>query len=311
MSRFLQLTLVLACSLVILACEKTAPLDLPLPSFVSLEGRDVVLVQGDVKMIIAPDVSGRVASLQVNDQEVIARSSDKLRRWGNILWSSPQSEWGWPPPQVLDGDPYDLTATKDSILLTSKIDPVTGYQFSKRYALYNDDAFLITYTIKNFSKKTKRVAPLELTRVPAAGEVVFPLGETAPLSGIFYPLKVSVEQGLFWFHYEANKIVGDHHKITLDGGDGWLAYRNNGLLLVKQFNDISPDQVIEGEQEIELFAHMDHIFLELKHQGEAKTLKPGESLTWSVIWRAYELPTTLQSAIAPEELADFVRQKIN
>lgn len=311
MNRSLQITCALFGAMTLAACDGHKAVELALPEYASYKGEDIVIEHAQLRMVVTPSVSGRIASFEISGQEVLTDLNDKHRRWGNVLWSSPQSEWGWPPPPVLDSEPYELEVDDDAITLTSQVDPVTDYQFSKRYRLL-DDGIRITYSIKNLSKKRKHVAPLELTRVPAKGQVVFPMGHTPPMSGIFYPLKVSIDQGLCWFHYDASLMTsGDHHKITMDGAEGWLAYRLNDVVLIKQFKDVEPQSVVPGEQEIELFAHSDKTFLELKHQGAQRKLSPNKTLLWSVTWRGYKLPSHLRGKVAPEELADFVRKKIN
>lgn len=311
MKRSLHIAGLFVGAMALSACDTQKSTDVALPTYATYSGSDIVIQHAQMRMVLTPTVSGRISSLKIANQEVLTDVGDKHRRWGNILWSSPQSEWGWPPPPTLDGEPYETEIDDDSIIFTSQVDPITQYQFTKRYRLL-DDGIRITYSIKNLSKKKKQVAPLELTRVPGKGEVVFPMGDTPPMSGIFYPLKVKIEQGLCWFHYDASLMTsGDHYKITMDGSEGWLAYRLDNVILIKQFKDVSAQNVVPGEQEIELFAHNDKTFLELKHQGAQRNLSPGKSLSWSVIWRGYELPQNLRDKVAPEELADFVRKKIN
>ena len=96
----------------------------------------------------------------------------------------------------------------------------------------------------------------------------------------------------------------------MDGKEGWVAYRDKGYLVIKQFEDLPPDAVAMGEREIEIFAHVDHTFIEIKQQGAVESLAPGNFLTWTVVWRALKLPQELRGPVAPEELANFVRAQI-
>ncbi|ACE85740.1 hypothetical protein CJA_1442 [Cellvibrio japonicus Ueda107] len=262
-------------------------------------------------MEILPSVAGRVVSLKVGNHElVIPHIPDRPKDSGTVLWSSPQAEWNWPPIDVLDSLPYKVETQNNQLVLTSEVDPKTGYQFSKTYLPAGKNAIAVTYRIYNRGKVEKRVGALEVTRVPPAGDVLFPLGDTAPVSGIFYPLPVSLEQGLCWFQYDGKKIRDDHHKIMLDGKEGWVAYRNKGYLLIKEFEDLPPNVIAEGEREIEVFAHVEHTFIEIKQQSAVETLAPGEFLTWTVVWHALKLPPELHGEIAPEQLADVVRLEL-
>ena len=68
-------------------------------------------------------------------------------------------------------------------------------------------------------------------------------------------------------------------------GKGWLAYLNNGLLLLKKFDDLSPTQPAPGEAEIQVYVNRGKTYIELESQGAYTNLAPGESLTWTVRWR--------------------------
>lgn len=270
-----------------------------------------MLSQGDMRLTITPQIAARVVSLKVGDHEIMYQAPlDRHPHWGTVLWSSPQAEWGWPPVQVLDSQPYGLQVHKNSLEFISAIDSRLGYQFSKTYQLAGDNAFAVTYKIYNRGTQTKRVGALEVTRYPAEGEMLFPQGETTPVSGIFYPLKIQMDKGLVWFAYDPKAIRKDHHKVMMDGKEGWVAYRDRGYMVIKQFADSPPEAIAEGEREIELFAHMDHTFIEVKQQSAAETLAPGQFLTWTVIWRALKLPKNLQDDVPPEALADFVRAQL-
>lgn len=283
----------------------------PLPGFVTRDGDALVINQGEVHLTLLPQVAARVSSLKIGRREMMYQTAlDKIGDWGTVLWSSPQAEWNWPPLVALDSAPYTLEARANQLEFTSAIDPKTGYQFSKIYGLAGKSAIAITYKIYNHSKQTKRVGAIEVSRYRAEGQVLFPQGETQPVSGIFYPLDIQIANGLVWFPYDAQKIRDDHHKVMMDGKEGWVAYRDKGYLVIKQFEDLPPDAVSEGEREIEIFAHVDHTFIEIKQQSAAETLAPGEFLTWTVLWRALKLPPELRGDIAPEALADFVRAQL-
>ena len=293
-----------------LGCKRQQPA-WDLPEYVQADGDRLVIAQDQVRMEILPAVAGRIVSFKWGQQElVLPHLQDKPKDTGTVLWSSPQSEWGWPPREVLDSQAYELDTRSGQLVLTSGIDSKTGYQFSKTYTPAGNNAIAATYRIYNRGTRAKQVAALEVTRLPPAGEVVFPVGDTAPLNGIFYPLDVSLERGLCWFKYQAKKIRDDHHKIMLDGREGWVAYRRGDYVLVKIFEDLPPEAIIEGEREIELFAHIDLTFIEIKQQGAAETLAPDEFLTWTVVWHGFKLPEALRDQHNPELLADAVRQQL-
>lgn len=299
----------LSLCLALAGCDKNNQELSNLPEFCQQEKGRLYLKQGAVKMEIMPDVGGRISSLKYDGHEILVPivDFDKNTDWGTVLWSSPQAEWQWPPLPVLDSKPYKLSVKGERVILTSEIDPKTGYQFSKTYMPAGEDRIAVTYRIFNHSNTEKSVAPLEVTRLPSSGTLFYPRGDTDAVSGIFYPLDVQNIGELTWFEYDAKKIRTDHHKIMQDGREGWVAYVNKGYLLMKEFVDNPPSAISEGEREIELFAHVAHVFIEMKQQGASVTLNTGEHLEWTVIWHVKKLPDELAQQPSPQALADYAR----
>jgi hypothetical protein len=90
----------------------------------------------------------------------------------------------------------------------------------------------------------------------------------------------TASEGAAWYKTDT---ANENRKINADG-KGWLAYLNNGLLLVKQFEDLSVDAPAPGEAEIQVYVNRGKTYIELESQGAYVTLAPGERLTWSVRW---------------------------
>lgn len=300
--------LVLA-ALAMTGCGKGNEEAADLPHFCKQDGSRLLIKQGKLRMEIMPKVGGRISSLKYAGHEILVPivDLDKVTDWGNVLWSSPQSDWGWPPIDVLDNKPYRLSTEEDRLVLTSEIDPRTGYQFTKTYKPNGEDRILIEYRITNHSTESKKLAPLEVTRLPSSGSLFFPSGDSEISSGLFYPLDVQAVDELTWFDYDRKKIRTDHHKMMQDGKEGWMAYVDRGYLLVKEFNDSPAGSTARGESEIEIFAHVEHIFIEMKQQASLETLEPGEHLDWSVVWHVKKLPDDLAENPTPKALATYVR----
>lgn len=309
MSKRYSLIAFLAICLALFGCGKSSQDAVSLPEFCKKDGSRLYIKQGKLRMEIMPKVAGRVSSLRYDGHELLVTDADQsnITDWGTVFWSSPQSEWNWPPIDTLDSKPYALTTDDERVVLTSEVDKKTGYQFTKTYLPIGDDRIAVTYRITNHSDQEKNVAPLEVTRLPPSGDLFYPRGDTDPISGIFYPLDVQNIDDLTWYHYDAKKIRTDHHKVMQDGKEGWVAYVNKGHLLVKEFADNPPAAIANGEREIEIFAHVEHIFIEMKQQGAVVALAPGEYLEWTVIWHVKKLPADLAKNPEPMALAAFVR----
>lgn len=309
MSKRYSLIAFLAMCLAISGCGNSSEDTASLPEFCKKDGSRLYIKQGKIRMEIMPKVAARISSLQYAGHEFLVTDADQsaITDWGTVLWSSPQSEWQWPPIDTLDSKPYILGAEDDRLVLTSGIDQKTGYQFTKTYMPSGDDRIAVTYRITNHSGQEKNVAPLEVTRLPPRGSLFYPAGDTEITSGIFYPLNVQSIGDLTWYGYDAKKIRTDHHKSMQDGKEGWVAYVDKGYLLVKEFADNPPEAIAQGEREIEIFAHVEHIFIEMKQQGASVALAPGEHLEWTVTWHVTKLPDDLAESQNPQELAAYVR----
>ncbi len=310
MSKRYSLIAFLTIVMMLSGCGKSSQDAASLPEFCKQDGSRIYIKQGKIRMEIMPKVAGRVSSLKYDGHELLVQIADldRITDWGTVFWSSPQTEWGWPPIDVLDSKPYKLSADDDRIVLTSEVDPKTGYQFTKTYLPSGVDRIAVTYRITNHSTKAKHVAPLEVTRLPPSGSLFYPRGETDVISGIFYPLDVQSIGDLTWYDYDAKKIRTDHHKAMQDGKEGWVAYIDDGYLLVKEFADNPPAAIADGEREVEIFTHVEHIFIEMKQQGASVSLAPGESLDWTVIWHVKKLPEELAGNPNPQALATYVRE---
>lgn len=280
------------------------------PSFIEQQGDQFKIVADDIVMSLKPMIGGRIASLKLGDVELL-QTYDPHHNflWGSVLWSSPQNEWIWPPVEVLDSKPYQVTVEDDALLLSSAIDEKTGYQFLKRHSLVTGaSAIRLTYSIVNHSADIKQVAPWEVTRFPIGGTTLFPKGERDFDSGIFYALPVETLNNIVWHKYDEKRLQNDHHKLMTDGKEGWLAYVINGYLVVKQFDDVPDNLIAKNEGEIELFANAEKTCMELEHQGPLTELHPGEELTWEVIWHVKKLPESLSTEVGSEALVEYIRK---
>lgn len=281
-----------------------------LPAFVEQRGDKYLIKQGELVMEVNPAVGGRISSVKYGNQEILITSNlTNSMLWGSVLWSSPQSDWTWPPVDVLDNKPYRGSVANNRLILTSDVDEKTGYQFVKSYGISStrSDAFAINYRIYNHSDVAKLVAPWELTRVPTSGIVFFPTGEKKLESGIFYPLVVQEIGDISWFLYDAEKIRDDHHKMMTDGKEGWLAYSDRGYILIKEFDDVPVERIANNEGEIELFTDAKKTYLEIQQQGPTKMLEPGEHLEWEVVWHIKKLPSEIPVTVGSDDLVNYVR----
>ncbi len=311
MKLFCQLIVLLALSCVLSACDsrKSTIKSTDLPAFVAQKGSVYTITQNQTRLEINASTAGRISSLKIDGVELLL-TADKASNpvWGSTFWTSPQSEWSWPPIEVLDTAPYNVSILDNRIVFTSKTDPATGYQFIKSYGVNTEkNCISIIYSIYNHSNTEKNVAGWEVTRFRPTGMAFFPQGNTESSSGIFYPLAVEHVGDMTWATYNAENILQNHHKLMTDGKEGWVAYTNAGKLLVKEFADVPVELMVAGEGEIELFANVEKTFWEIDQQGVLTKLAPGEHLDWEVRWHTRTLPESVSSKMGSEDLVKYVR----
>lgn len=294
------------------APEVPAPLEDAKPEMTETRSDGPIrLTQGPLEVVITPDIGGRISSVRYGGEELLidpSRTEDMM--WGNVLWPSPQSNWGWPPLSVIDEEPYQVQQEDGGWELTSLVEPSTGFQFVKHYRLEAEPLTLvINYQIHNRGNREHLVAPWEVTRVPPAGLTFFPTGKGKFISGSFSPLPVRNVGRITWFEYRPELLNGGH-KLMTDGSEGWLAYVNDGLALIKQFPDVPAPLNAPGEGEIEIYTNPEKTLIEVEQQGPLSRLAPGESLSWRVRWLVRPVPTDLEVEVGDIELADWVRAQV-
>ena len=237
------------------------------------------LQNGERTMVIDAAKGGKILSLKYGEREVISQL-----RWpeafGSTFWTSPQKEWNWPPVPEYDKRPYTVEQKDGVLTLTSEVSERMKYRIRKAFAVdERDGAFVITYTIINESDEVRRVAPWEITRVQNEGGLIF---FEAPVEGITPAGLMDFKDAFGAAWYQTDETNGNR-KVNADG-KGWLAYYNNGLLLVKQFDDLDASQPAPDEAEIQVYVNRGKAHIELESQGVYTTLQPKETVSWTVRW---------------------------
>lgn len=236
------------------------------------------LTAGNMSMTIDADMGARILSLKWDDKEVISQLKWP-ESFGSTFWTSPQKDWNWPPVPEYDKQPYAVEKDGSRLVMRSGVSQRLGFRIEKAFAPIDSLSSVdITYSIINEGSEARSVAPWEITRVPNAGLIFF----DAPTEAITPPalLNFFSAEGVAWYHAD---VTGENRKVNADG-KGWLAYANNGLLLVKSFVDLSEAQPAPGEAEIQVYVNRGKTYIELESQGAYTTLQPGERLSWTVRW---------------------------
>jgi hypothetical protein len=266
---------------------------------------------GDTRFAVDAKLGGRIVTFALSGHNVLTGPAVDAANFGSTFWSSPQSDWGWPPPPEIDSAPYAASLDGAVLSLTGTTTTGLGLAVEKRFSADGQaGAVAVGYTIANRGRQARQVAPWEITRVVAGGLTFFPMGEGGPRKGPQDLLNTTIVNEVAWFAYDAAAITADQ-KLFADGQEGWIAHVDGDLLLVKSFADTLPAQAAPGEAEIEIYANAGHTYVEVENQGAYVNLAPGAATSWTVRWilRKLDLASTpARAGSAP--LVDLVRSLV-
>jgi hypothetical protein len=239
---------------------------------------------GDVLFAVDAQKGGRIVTFSLGGRNILTGPAVDPGNYGSTFWSSPQSDWGWPPSPEIDSAPYCARVDGATLILQGSPAPGLGLGVEKSFSAdRRTGTVTVKYTLKNHGQQTRRAAPWEISRVAAGGLTFFPMGEGELRKGMQDLLVPALRDGVAWFAYDAAAISADQ-KLFADGREGWIAHVDGDLLLVKAFADTTPAQAAPGEGEIEIYANAAHTYVEVENQGAYVTLAPGEASTWTVRW---------------------------
>lgn len=264
-----------------------------------LEDGRYSISQGDVTMVIDTQRGGKIVSFRHKDNEVLSQTRFP-NSFGSTFWTSPQSEWNWPPVPEYDTKPFAAEVKSGSLVLEGQKSERFGYRIRKVFTTDpKDNAFVITYTIINESDETRQVAPWEISRVPNGGIVFFQADEVTPGNNM-ETLPFVFTQKAAWYSMDEARV---NRKINADG-NGWLAFYDKGMLFMKSFPDLKESEPAPAEAEIQIYANIGKTFVEIEEQGAYTTLKPGEETSWAVRWylEPCDLPVEPSKALLKKAL---------
>jgi len=272
--------------LLLLVAASMGGLTLSAQTVNSLENGKYSLSVGDVTLTVDASRGGKIVSYKYKDTEILSQTR-MPNSFGSTFWTSPQSEWNWPPVPEYDTKPFNAEVTDGKLVLTGEKSKRFGYKVRKEFVTdTKDNAIVITYTLVNESGETRKVAPWEISRVPNGGILFFDAKEVTPANNMA-GLPFVYEKKAAWYVLDEDRV---NRKINADG-KGWLAFCDKGLLFVKKFPDLKPAEPAPAEAEIQIYANPGKTFVEIEEQGAYTTLQPGEELNWTVRW--YLMPTDL------------------
>ncbi|MDP2317052.1 MAG: hypothetical protein Q8P41_29435 [Pseudomonadota bacterium] len=255
-----------------------------------------VFAWGSTTLELDPALGARVTRLAVGDVDVLTDATTHATNWGATFWTSPQSDWGWPPVAALDTGAYAATLDGGTLVLTSGAATVGGgtIDVEKRVSV-DTTGITFDYRIRNLGAEGVSLAGWEVARVPVGGLTFFRAGDSLSSSVGTFP---AVEQdGVVWYD---GTPPAEAAKLVADGTGGWLAHVVDGVFLLKSFADVPSADQAPGEGEIEVYAAGG--YTEVENQGAFGPIGPGESATYTVRWTVSVVPEDVWVGVGSEGL---------
>lgn len=261
---------------------------------------------GDASFEVDASRGARITGFRFGTENILIGPEVNPLNYGSTFWTSPQSDWGWPPVAEIDSAPYTVTGEGSALWFQSPAAEGLGMAVAKQFRVHSDDETVeIEYVIENRSGKSRSVAPWEISRLPNGGLTFFPaLGGIQPASNL--PAREAA--GAIWFDNDPGALT-DPQKLFARASEGWVAHIDiaRRMLLIKTFAAIAPSQTAPGEAEIELYADPAHTYVEIEQQGPFLPLEPKQRSSWTVTWRLRRLPAGIEAITGNKDLLALVR----
>lgn len=251
----------------------------------------------------------RVTAFRIGAENVLTGPEINPLNFGSTFWTSPQSDWNWPPLVEIDSGPYAVSGTGADLTFTSAIAESMGVQVSKRFRVDGaQETVDITYAVENRGAAPRTLAPWEISRLPTGGLTFFPAGGGIQPTSL---LKVREIDGVVWFEYDPKPIT-DHQKMFAHGAEGWIAHVDlpRRMLFLKSFPEIGAEEQAPGEAQLELYADPAHTYIEVEQQGPYRAIAPGARVEWSVTWRLRRIPLGVDLVAGNKDLLALVRHLV-
>lgn len=266
----------------------------------------VEITNGDCRVVLGPEVGGRVLEYSINGKNVLY-VSDQEKAWRpgmKPVASAGRFDIGpelvIPRRNVLWSGAWSAEVTGSlSVRLTSQPDPATGVQLERLFVLAESGTYLqCTQTIRNVSQNTRQWCHWSRTFAVGQGIVVIPLNPVDQIPQSRFPSQYVMYEGRGLINVQpedpAIRKVGNSleihatpakPKLGFDSYAGVIAYQApNDLLFVKKFSTY-PDRVYNEAAGLTISVwYPDGDMVELEPIGPREILPPGESASFTEHW---------------------------
>lgn len=275
------------------------------------ESGDSWLLEGDGwSVLVDPENGARITGFFVGDTNLLTGPEVDPSNYGSTFWTSPQSDWHWPPPPEVDHSPYAVLEGEGDVLVCCGAPCAKlGILVTKRFRFSkSNQALRVEYEICNQTNDILKIAPWEISRV-RGGLTVCGAGQDFEQPTPLPKPVVLVQHQAQWFAYERAQVQQDQ-KWFAHSDEGWLAHFSDGAALIKEFEVVPIQKQAPGESMIEVFASGSRDYIEIEEQGPYVKIGPWKSFAWTVTWKARRVPSTLAVKAGERNVLDWIRTQL-
>jgi hypothetical protein len=259
-----------------------------------------LLNNGKVEAVIVPAI-GRVMQFKFagdadgpfwENRELDGKAPNpNSTEWGNFggdkSWPSPQADWGkvtrrgWPPPKAFDSMPVTATIEKESVILTSAIDPNYGIRARRIVSLLPDTAKMqIVTEYEKVEGAPVHAGVWIVTQLKDPQQVQIPLPKKSEFPKRYVEQSEALPQG---FKVDKNTITCARSpkfssKIGTDASE--LIWMNDKWKVVIESPRIPRKSYPDNGSSAEVYTNPDPLqYVELEMLGPLADFKKGDRLS--------------------------------
>lgn len=277
------------------------------------EGNKFKISVGDVELVVDASFGARITSFKLGSSELLMQTGGGV---GSTLWTSPQSEWGWPTLPTTDTKAYTGTIEGESMVFKSGEETgIKGkkFVFQKSFkANESNNSISIRNSLINTGSEISN-ALWEVTRVKPDGLTFWKAGDKTPwYSGSWTAVlknKIQESAGYYWLQFDIANGTSNKFFSGIDK-TGWFAHVNkDNVIFIKSFDDVASADFAPGEGEFEYYTG--GTYIELENQSKYATIAAGDTFNYDVTWYVRKLPDDIAVEIGSTALIDYVNKIVS
>lgn len=272
------------------------------------------LTNGEIELGIAPEIGGRIISLQVQGEELLYVDQSRLgetfdlgyldnlsrdktafgfRLWGgDKTWVAPEKNWiAGIPPLHLDAGKYEAVIQGHSIRMTSPVDQETGLQIIRSVSMSEDGTVLLNQHFFNRGKHAISCGIWDVTQLLHPFHVYFPVSIKDLKPDMRFIASVREKDTLIqqqgdWVKIRCEKPLQFKYGCHIYPGVAMaLREQANHTIVMARYFFIDPQAKYPHDDMVEVYNSDHYPYLELEILAPLIPLNPGDQTTHQQQWQ--------------------------